>query len=97
MKKIEEQKGKVLDQEKLEQGWKLITDNLENFAAIIQLGFEQPTWELQRNIIRILIKQIEISEDNIYIVFRMKELTVNQNLHYSRRSLNGWSFTIFKY
>jgi site-specific DNA recombinase len=89
LKEIEEQKEKVLDHKKLQQEFNLITSSLEEFSASIKSELDQVDWQTKRHIIRTLVKQIEISYDNIYIVFRVKELAneaVNQNLQYCRRS-----------
>ncbi|WCR53226.1 MAG: hypothetical protein PG981_000248 [Wolbachia endosymbiont of Ctenocephalides orientis wCori] len=89
LQEIEEQKEKVLDHKKLQQEFDLITNSLEEFSTSIKSELDQLDWQTKRHIIRMLVKQIEISHDNIYIVFRVKELAneaVNQNLQYCHRS-----------
>lgn len=89
LKEIEEQKEKILDHKKLQQEFDLITNSLEVFSASIQSELDQVDWQTKRHIIKMLVKQIEISYDNIYIVFRVKELAnevVNQSLQHCRRS-----------
>jgi site-specific DNA recombinase len=71
---IEEQKKKVIDQKKLRSELKLIVTNLEGFASTVELHLEDSEWTVKRDIIRTLVKRVEIDEEEINIVFRIKEL-----------------------
>lgn len=74
LKKIEEQKKKTLDQKSLEQEFTLVVTNLEDFSSIIKSKLDNPDWLTKRDIIKTLVKRIEIDFKNINVVFRVKEL-----------------------
>lgn len=82
LKEIEEQKEKVLDQKKLQQELSLVTDSLKNFSSNVESKLDQVDWQTKQNIIRMLIHQIEINHNHLYIVFRIKSLAnFDQNKH----------------
>ncbi len=74
LKIIEEQKKHIVDQKKLKNDLKLIITNLEQFSSTVKLKLEEVDWHTQRDIIRTLVKRIEIDHEDINVVFRVKEL-----------------------
>ncbi len=82
LKEIEEEKEKVLDQKKLQQELSLVTDSLKNFSSSVESKLDLVDWQTKQNIIRMLIHQIEINHNHLYIVFRIKSLAnLDQNRH----------------
>ncbi|MFP3020124.1 MAG: hypothetical protein ACEY3F_02050, partial [Wolbachia sp.] len=82
LKEIEEEKEKVLDQKKLQQELSLVTDSLTNFSSSVESKLDLVDWQIKQNIIRMLIHQIEINHNHLYIVFRIKSLAnFDQNSH----------------
>lgn len=53
---------------------KLIVTNLEHFASCIESKLESLEWQGKRDIIRVLVKRIEISHDKINIIFRVSDM-----------------------
>jgi site-specific DNA recombinase len=74
LKSIEEQKRKVMDQKNLKNELTLLVTNLEHFSFSIKSNLEAVDWNTKRDIIRMLVKKVEINLDEINIVFRIKEL-----------------------
>jgi site-specific DNA recombinase len=50
---------------------RLIIGRLEDFAAKVQNGLESADWQTQREIIRALVKRVEIGLDHVQVVFRV--------------------------
>lgn len=81
--RIEELKNKLSYDENLS----LAICGLESFIEAVSNGIESIDFEKKRQVIVSLIKEIEISEDNISIVFQIKErIFVNSNAHQSQFS-----------
>lgn len=74
LKMIEEQKNKIRSKEDLKQEVKLIITNLEDFVSCIKSGLEDISWNNKRDIIRALVKRIEINQESVNVVFRIQEL-----------------------
>ena len=74
LKIIEEQKKNVIDQKKLRQELTLIVTNLEAFSTNIQSNLSDLDWITKRDIIRTLVKRIEINNDEVNVVLRIREL-----------------------
>ena len=51
--------------------------NLEDFSSKIKSGLEAVDWDSKRDIIRSLVKRIELNYEEVNIVFRIKELAIN--------------------
>ena len=85
LKILEERKKDIADQKNLKEDLKLIITNLEEFTASIEknLNFTDQDWNAKRDIIRMLVKRIEIHQEDIKIVFKINDvpkLNYNNNL-----------------
>ncbi len=49
--------------------------NIENFSSKVKSGLETVDWNAKRDIIRALVKRIEINLMEVKVVFRIKELS----------------------
>jgi site-specific DNA recombinase len=49
----------------------LIIGRLEDFAAKVHDGLEAADWASKRNLIRALVKRVEVTRDDLNIVFRI--------------------------
>jgi site-specific DNA recombinase len=65
LNKIQEQQHKLVEQKNLIREMKLIIINLENFTDKINLGLDHLDWSGKRDIIRQIVKRIEISDEEI--------------------------------
>jgi site-specific DNA recombinase len=55
-----------------QQELRLIIGRLEDFATQVQNGLEQLDWQQRRDIIRTLVKRVEIAQDQVNVVFRVE-------------------------
>lgn len=53
----------------------LVIGRLEEFSAKVTTGLEQLDWAGRRELIRTLVKRVEIGQDNVNVVFRVDEST----------------------
>jgi site-specific DNA recombinase len=74
LKLIEKEKNNILDQLKLKNELRLIVTDLEHFSSCVETKIEQIDWHTKRDIIRTLVKRIEINEEDVTVVFRLNEL-----------------------
>ncbi|KAF5304407.1 hypothetical protein FQR65_LT18867 [Abscondita terminalis] len=74
LKTIEEEKKRIFDQKKLKQELALVVTNLEDFSSNIRSNLDNAAWLTKRDIIRTLVKRIEINLEDVNVVFRVKEL-----------------------
>lgn len=103
LKILEEHQQKTLDHKKLQGELTLIMTNVENFSSNIHSRLENIEWLQKRQIIRALVKRIEIGIQQVQVVFRIQELpTVSdpsqnqrgqENLQYCH---SGHECTVFK-
>jgi site-specific DNA recombinase len=50
---------------------RLVIGQLEEFAKRVSQGLEEPDWKTRREVVRALVKQVEIDEQEIRIVYRV--------------------------
>ncbi len=74
LKMIEEQKQEIIDKKHLKNQLTLLATNLEQFASDVKSRLENIDWHIKRDIIRTLVKRIEINHEDVNVVFRVKEL-----------------------
>jgi site-specific DNA recombinase len=55
-----------------QQELRLIISRLEDFATQVKAGLEQMDWQNRRDIIRTLVKRVEIDQDQVNVVFRVE-------------------------
>jgi site-specific DNA recombinase len=106
LKMIKEQIQKIAKQEKSKVDIKLIVTNLEKFSSYIHKTLDNLNWNQKREIIRTLVKRIEIDHDDVNVVFRVQDLphpigntdgaANHKNLQHCRRrkksaAPNGWN------
>lgn len=74
LKAIIEQKSVIIDHKKLKNELTLVVSNLEIFSGNIALNLEDLEWMAKRDIVRMLVKRVEIGDEGVNIVFRINEL-----------------------
>ena len=50
---------------------RLVIGQLEEFARRVSQGLQEPDWDTRREVVRALVKQVEIDEQEIRIVYRV--------------------------
>ncbi|HEY6410999.1 MAG TPA: recombinase family protein [Ktedonobacteraceae bacterium] len=88
----EEQQQQLRDEAGLEQELRLILGRLEDFTSRVKEGLHAADWSTRREIIRALVKRVEIDHEQVHVVFRVGPNTPSspsdkntQSLHHCRR------------
>jgi site-specific DNA recombinase len=68
---LEEQFQSLKKESEVEEELRLVLGRLETFAAKVQDGLRQADFHTQREIIRALVKRVEVDEQQIRVVFRV--------------------------
>ncbi len=59
------------DEAGLEQELRLILGRLEDFTSRVKEGLHSADWSTRREIIRALVKRVEIDQEQVRVVFRV--------------------------
>jgi site-specific DNA recombinase len=76
---IQEQQDKLVEQRNLTKEMELIVWNLDQFSGKIIENLEQLDWHGKRDIIRRIVKRIELGHEDINIVYKIGNLPRNNN------------------
>ncbi|HWE96996.1 MAG TPA: recombinase family protein, partial [Tepidisphaeraceae bacterium] len=68
---LQEQLQARIDQQARARELKLVIDNLETFSREVAKGLEQADWHTRREIIRTLVKRVEIEAEQVKVVYRI--------------------------
>src|SRR5947199_9073092 len=68
---LEEHQQQLRDEEGLEQELRLILGRLEDFTSRVKEGLHAADWSTRREIIRALVKRVEIDQEQVHVVFRV--------------------------
>jgi site-specific DNA recombinase len=72
--RLEGQAKELADQAKMESELRLIVSNLEQFISSVKGGLDQADWMTKRDIIRALVKRVEVEKGQVNVVFRVDSL-----------------------
>lgn len=62
------------DEATLQRELRLIIGRLEEFATLVTHSLDQVDWNTQREIIRLLVKRVEVDTEQVNVVFRVCEV-----------------------
>src|SRR5207244_718257 len=68
---VEEQAKQLADEVTLQGDLRLIIGRLEEFAAQVNKGLEQADWRTRRELMRTLVKRVEVDHHQVKVVFRV--------------------------
>jgi len=71
MQHLEEQVQRLKEESEVEEELRLILGRLEIFAAKVKDGLQHADFQTRRDIIRALVKRVEVDEQQIRVVFRV--------------------------
>jgi site-specific DNA recombinase len=71
--KLEEQAQQLVNEAALHVELQLIIGRLEDFAAQVRDGLEEADWTSRREMIRALVKRVEVDHDQVHVVFRVDQ------------------------
>jgi site-specific DNA recombinase len=69
--RLEAEAAELADQERVQSDLRLIVGQLEEFNSRVRAGLENAGWEVKRDIIRALVKQVEVGTQQVNVVFRI--------------------------
>jgi site-specific DNA recombinase len=69
--RLEEQRQALAEEAALHGELQLIIGRLEDFAAKLHDGLDAADWRSKRDLIRALVKRVEVARDDVNIVFRI--------------------------
>ena len=79
LKKIQEQQHQLAEQINATREMELVVTNLEKFANGVVSNLDNLDWNGKRDIIRLIVKRIEIGNQDINIVYKINKLLEPQN------------------
>ena len=68
---LEQQAQKIQDQENLKAELQTAIRRLEEFGEQVKVNLADADWQTQRELIRMLVKRVEIGKEEIKVVFRI--------------------------
>jgi site-specific DNA recombinase len=68
---VEEQQKQLVDEATLRNELRLIIGRLEDFATKVRENLDQASWLDRREILRALVKRVEIGRTHVTVVFRV--------------------------
>ena len=71
LKQIDEQAQQVKDEAGLERELVLLLGRLDEFASRIKQGVHEADWSTRREIIRALVKRVDIDQEQVRVIFRV--------------------------
>ena len=71
LQRLEAEAAELAKEESQRADLRLVIGKLEEFTARLQHGLEEADWQTRREIIRAMVKQVELSNDQIRIVYRV--------------------------
>lgn len=97
LKGIRDQREEMVDEKRLQRELDFITSSVESFSSEVELELNQADWETKLDIIRKLVQRIEVDDDNVHVVFRLKELALERQKKcstlYRESSVKYWNDT----
>jgi site-specific DNA recombinase len=69
--RLEDEQKQNADEESQESELRLVIGQLEEFGRRVSERLQEPDWPTRREIIRALVKQVEIDEGEVHIVYRV--------------------------
>ena len=71
LSQLQEQLQSHLDEQARARELRLVIDNLEAFSRQVTAGLEQADWATRREVIRTLVKRVEIDKEQVKVVYRV--------------------------
>jgi site-specific DNA recombinase len=72
LERLQDEAAQCADEEAQRAELRLVIGKLEDFAERLERGLEEVDWLTRREIIRALVKQVEVSDEQIRIVYRVR-------------------------
>ena len=96
IKQLEEQIRQIQDEAGMEHELRLILGKLETFASKVKEGLAEADWLTRRELIRTLVKRVEVDQEHVNVIFRIGPTTPSTPSDHHTQSLphcGGRGFT----
>ncbi len=87
---LEEQLHRLKEDAEGEEALRAILGRLETFATKVKEGLHEADFQTRRDIIRTLVKRVEIDEQHIRVVFRVSPLAPASPFDAASPNLQHW-------
>jgi chromosome segregation ATPase len=87
LKQMELQAQNLKDEASLQRELRLILGRLQDFVSKIQEGLHLADWSTRRDIIRALVKRVEIDQEHVHVIFRINPTTPSSPSEKNTQSL----------
>jgi site-specific DNA recombinase len=71
--KLENQLSEIGDEARFETELRLIVGRLEEFVSRVKVGLDEVEWSSKRDLIRTLVKRVEVDKGQVNVVFRVDQ------------------------
>lgn len=88
LKITEEQKNKLSEQQNLTKDIEMVVTNLEYFSSRITENVDTLDWHAKRDIMRRVIRRIEVSDSEINVVYRVNKPSEYKNGFCRKSTIN---------
>jgi site-specific DNA recombinase len=88
IKQVEEQVKQIQDEAGMEHELRLILGRLETFASKVKEGLTEADWLTRREIIRTLVKRVEVNQEQVNVIFRIGPHTPSTPSDHHTQSLH---------
>ena len=69
--RLEDDRRQQIGEANREAELRLVIGQLEEFARRVSEGLQEPSWETRREVVRALVKKVEVDEQEVRIVYRV--------------------------
>ena len=69
--KLEDEHRQRIGEATQEAELRLVIGQLEEFARRVSQGLQEPDWDTRREVVRALVKKVEVDEQEVRIVYRV--------------------------
>ncbi len=87
IKQLEEQVRQIQDEAGMEHELRLILGRLETFASKVKEGLAEADWLTRRELIRTLVKRVEVDQEHVNVIFRIGPTTPSTPSDHHTQSL----------
>lgn len=94
---LEEQIQQIQDRASMERELQVILGQLETFTERVKDGLQEADWFTRRDIIRALVKRVEIDQEQVHVIFRIgphTPLNPSDTFTHSSQHCKGRGFTV---
>ncbi len=84
---LEEQVRQIQDEAGMEHELRLILARLETFASKVKEGLAEADWLTRRELIRTLVKRVEVNQEHVNVIFRIGPTTPSTPSDHPTQSL----------